>query len=178
MNRPIDICSVDLGNAPDKLRRANKVALFGNGGNLAVAQHMASDIFRHTGKFCYAPDSVNTTALANQSDWKVPWMEYAQYADLVIGITCRKGATVAEALMSIRNKCDTLLICPQQHDTLDTLVIPAISYHQFEVYALWTIYMLMEEIGVDLPKLPHIMDNISKPLDVHDTSLTLSLNQS
>ena len=178
MNRPVDICSVDLGNAPDKLRRANKVALFGNGGNLAVAQHMASDITRHTGKFCYAPDSVHTTALGGDGDWKIAWMQYAEFADLVIGITCRNTSGISNAMLEVKDKCDTLLICPQQHRDLDTLIIPAISYHQFEVYALWTIYMLMEEIGVDLPKLPHIMDNISKPLDVHDTFLTLSLNQS
>ena len=37
--------TVDLRDAPDKLRKAKTVALFGNGGNMAVAQHMASDIF-------------------------------------------------------------------------------------------------------------------------------------
>ena len=45
------------------LKKANRIALNGNGGNLAIAQHMASDIYRHTGKFCFAPDSVNTTCL-------------------------------------------------------------------------------------------------------------------
>ena len=156
MNRPIDICSVDLGNAPDKLRRANKVALFGNGGNLAVAQHMASDITRHTGKFCYAPDSVHTTALGGDGDWKMAWMQYGKHADLVMGITCRKNSGVSNAIMKIRHQCDTLLLAPEQHDTLDTLVIPAKTYHEFECTALWTIYRIMEHIGVILPELPHI----------------------
>ena len=117
---------------------------------------MASDIFRHTGKFCFAPDSVNTTALADKNDWKVPWMEYAQFADLIIGITCRNHAGVADALMTVKDKCDTLLICPTQHKVLDTLIIPARSYHEFECNSLWTIYMMMEHIGVELPNLPHI----------------------
>ena len=42
---------VNLRHFPSKLMKAKSVAILGNGGNLAVAQHMASDIFRHTGKF-------------------------------------------------------------------------------------------------------------------------------
>ena len=156
MNRPVDQCIIDLRDAPQKLKKANTVALFGNGGNLAVAQHMASDIFRHTGKFCYAPDSINTTALANQSDWKTPWMQYAEHADLVIGISCRNYASVSEALMSVRDKSDTILFAPVKHDALYTVVVPAKTYHEFECNVLWAIYMMMEEIGIDLPVLPHL----------------------
>ena len=147
---------VDFKHYPSKLHKARTIALFGNGGNLAVAQHMASDIFRHTGKFCFAPDSINTTALANSDDWKTPWMQYAKYADLVIGITCRKHAGVSDALMEVRHQCDTLLIAPEQHEVLDTVIIPAKTYHEFECNAMWTIYMMMEHIGVELPDLPHI----------------------
>ena len=45
------------------LKESNRIALIGTGGNLAIAQHMASDIYRHTNKFCFAPDAINTTAL-------------------------------------------------------------------------------------------------------------------
>ena len=147
---------VNLRHFPSKLNKARSVALLGNGGNLAVAQHMASDIFRHTGKFCFAPDSINTTALADKSDWKVPWMQYAKHADLVIGISCRKHAGVSDALMEVRNQCDTLLFAPEQHETLDTCIIPAKTYHEFEANVLWQIYMMMEHIGVELPVLPHL----------------------
>ena len=135
---------VDLRHFPSKLHKAKTIALFGNGGNLAVAQHMASDITRHTGKFCYAPDAIHTTALGGDGDWKVAWMQYAEFADLVIGITCRNCSGISNALMEVQDKCDTLLICPQQ------------TYHEFECTALWTIYRLMEHIGVELPDLPHI----------------------
>ena len=147
---------INLRHFPSKLHKARSVALLGNGGNLAVAQHMASDIFRHTGKFCFAPDSINTTALADNKDWKVPWMQYAKHADLVIGITCRKDSGVSNAIMEVRHQCDTLLIAPLHHDVLDTLVIPTKTYHEFECTALWTIYRIMENLGVILPELPHI----------------------
>tara|TARA_Y100001938_G_scaffold127071_1_gene179587 strand:- start:89 stop:544 length:456 start_codon:yes stop_codon:yes gene_type:complete len=148
---------VELGSSNiQKFKKANRIALFGNGGNLAVAQHMASDIFRHTGKFCFAPDSINTTALAGDVDWKKPWMRYAKNADLIIGISCRKNATISAALSTVEYPIQTILIAPEQHDTLATIVIPAKSYHEFECNAIWTIYMLMESIGVELPLLPHL----------------------
>ena len=147
---------VDLRHFPSKIMKAKSIALIGNGGNLSIAQHMASDISRHTGKFCFAPDSVHTTALGGDGDWKTPYMSYAKNADLIIGITCRKDSGVSNAIMEIRHQCDTLLIAPIYHDVLDTLVIPAKTYHEFECTALWTIYRIMEHIGVILPNLPHI----------------------
>ena len=147
---------VDLRHFPSKIMKARSIALIGNGGNLSIAQHMASDISRHTGKFCFAPDSVHTTALGGDGDWKTPYMSYAKNADLIIGITCRKDSGVSNAIMEIRHQCDTLLIAPIYHDVLDTLVIPAKTYHEFECTALWTIYRIMEHIGVILPNLPHI----------------------
>ena len=147
---------VDLRHFPSKLMKAGSVALIGNGGNLAIAQHMASDITRHTGKFCFAPDSVHLTAGGGDGDWKLSWMQYAKHADLIIGITCRKHSSTSDAVMSMRHQCDTLLFAPEQHEVLDTVIIPAQNYHEFETNSLLQIYMMMEHIGVVLPKLPHI----------------------
>ena len=136
---------------------SNSIALVGTGGNLAIAQHMASDIYRHTGKFTFAPDSVGLTALGGDGDWKHDWIKYAnKCADLIIGITCRKYSSTSDAVMNIRHQCDTLLFAPEQHEVLDTVVIPARTYHEFETNALWQLYVMLEHIGVVLPKLPHI----------------------
>jgi len=147
---------VDLRHFPSKLMKAGSVALIGNGGNLAIAQHMASDITRHTGKFCFAPDSVHTTAVGGDGDWKLSWMQYAKHADLIIGLTCRKHSSTSAAVMDIRHQCDTLLFAPEQHEVLDTVIIPARTYHEFETNALWQLYVMLEHIGVVLPKLPHL----------------------
>lgn len=134
-------------------KNSRSIALIGNGGNLAIAQHMASDIYRHTGKFCFAPDSVNLTALGGDRDWKEEWIEYARSgADLIIAITCRVYSPMVKVLEKTNTK--VLLIAPNQHETLETIVIPATHYHKFECEALMTIYMLMEYNGVELPKLP------------------------
>ena len=148
---------VNLKHFSSKLYKARTIALIGNGGNLAVAQHMASDIARHTGKFCFSPESIHTTAVGGDDDWKKAWVtQYAKHADLIIGITCRKDATIAAALLTIEYPKQTILIAPERNDNIGTIVIPARSYHEFECNAIWSIYMLMESIGVELPLLPHL----------------------
>jgi len=132
---------------------ARKIALIGNGGNLAIAQHMASDIYRHTDKFCFAPEAIGLTALGGDHDWKEEWIDYAEHvADLIIAITCRIYSPMVKVLEQTPTK--VLLIAPKKHEFLETIVIEATHYHTFECEALSTIYMLMEYNGVELPKLP------------------------
>tara|TARA_Y100001963_G_scaffold157664_1_gene254508 strand:+ start:4614 stop:5084 length:471 start_codon:yes stop_codon:yes gene_type:complete len=156
MNR-LYIKSPEIERGAWMLHQATKVALIGNGGNLAICQHAASDIQRHTGKFCFAPDSIHLSALGGDNDWKAAFINYAgQYADLVIGIGCRTNSPLMDALKTNSCSMPTLAIVPKPviHEHLETIVIPVDTYHEFEVNALWTIYMLMEYNGVKLPKLP------------------------
>jgi len=143
---------------------ASQIALIGTGGNLAIAQHMSSDIYRHTGKFCFAPDSVGLTALGGDGDWKHEWIKYANKgADLIIGITCRINSPLTLELEKISitapygGSTQILLIAPTQHETLETIVIESTHYHEFEVKALSIIYELMEKSGVVLPELPKVV---------------------
>ena len=136
------------------LKKANRIALIGNGGNLAIAQHMASDIYRHTNKFCFAPDAINTTALGGDGDWKKEWLDYAVInADLIIGITCRVNSPLVLALEKL--DVEVLLLAPDQHEFLNTIVINSVYYHEFEINALSTIYLMMAAGGWELPKLPN-----------------------
>jgi phosphoheptose isomerase len=145
--------NVKLG--ADLFDKANRVAFMGKGGNLAIAQHAASDVYRHTGKFTFAPDSVNTTAIAEDGLWFDPWVAYAQQnCDLLIAITCRLNSPITKALEDnfIENKI--LLIAPQKHLYIPTIEIETKTYHEFEVTCLWTIYRMMEYNGLSLPTLP------------------------
>jgi|9_EtaG_2_1085328.scaffolds.fasta_scaffold02095_6 hypothetical protein len=154
---------------------AKRIALIGNGGNLAIAQHMASDIYRHTGKFCFAPDSVGLTALGGDGDWKNEWIRYAkQGADLIIGITCRVNSPLTQELEKVSitapygGSTQTLLMAPDKHENIETIVIDATHYHHFEVKALATIYEMMEQTGVILPELPKVVqryDDITEDRD-------------
>ena len=145
-----------------KFKNANRIALVGTGGNLAIAQHMASDIYRHTGKFCFAPDSVNLTALGGDGDWKESWLEYARKgADLIIAITCRVESPLTRQLVND----NVILLSPIYHETIPTIRIDSTYYHEFECRALYAIYMLMQQTGVPLPTLPKV---VQKNIDVSE----------
>ena len=153
----MNLLDLDLTKANSMLEKASKIALIGSGGNMAICQHMASDIYRHTGKYCFAPSDVMMSSLGSDEDWKDPWLEYAcECADLVIAIACRSKSKLVTALEDIEYAVPTLLFAPQKHRTIETVVIPVETYHEFEVNAMWSIYMMMEQLGYDLPKLPQV----------------------
>ena len=131
--------------------------MIGNGGNLAIAQHMASDIYRHTNKFCFAPDAINTTALGGDGDWKKNWLDYAcTNADLIIGITCRINSPMVLALERVG--VPVLLIAPEEHPVLDTIT-GCLYYHEFEINALSALYLIIAAGEQELPLLPHNVES-------------------
>jgi DNA-binding MurR/RpiR family transcriptional regulator len=145
----------NIENAAKMFNRASRIGLIGNGGNLSVAQHMASDIYRHTDKFCFAPDSISITAFDVDGGWHQQWIDYACHtADLIIGITCRMQSPLVSALEDVEYGMPVLLIAPEKHSKIETIVLDVETYHEFEVNAIWTMYMLMEYNGITLPKLP------------------------
>ena len=178
----------ELRVAADMLSSATNVALLGTGGNLAIAQHMASDIYRHMNKFCFAPDSVNQTALGGDYDWKIPWLDYAaKSADLIILITCRIQSPAVYAVEALEKewrrsppfRTHVLIIAPEKHEYLPTLVVESNFYHEFEVFAMMSIYNMMEECGVELPALPRHAPtkDISSRCDVYCVDIDGTLTE-
>lgn len=143
------------------VKRSNRVAIIGNGGNLAIAQHVASDMNRYLGKFCFAPDAVHLSALSKDQPWHLPWIEYAaKHADLIIGISTRNDSPIANSLAIV--DCSTYLFAPEKHESVPTIVIDKnscrridsntddLTFHEFEVEVLWQFYMLFHACGADL----------------------------
>jgi len=128
--------------------KAERIAIIGNGGNLAIASHGASDMTRHLGKHCFAPEAVHLTALGGDEGWHKKWIEeYACFADLVIGITTRVDSPIALARIDIATAPMDI-----PHATY-THVIKEETYHEFEVAALLSLYQMMEAAGAVLPKI-------------------------
>ena len=153
----MNLQNADITNGAKMLDKASRIAIIGSGGNLSIAQHAASDIQRHTGKFCFAPDSVHLTAVGNDVDWKYEWVAYAaQHCDMILGISARSESPMIRVLDEFGFGIPTLVIAPKKVNSpyIHTISIPCKYYHEFEVNALWTIYMLMEYNGVKLPALP------------------------
>ena len=134
----------------DSVKSAKSIAIIGNGGNLAIARHAASDMSRHLDKFCFAPEAVHLTALGGDDGWHDKWVDqYGSHAELLIGITTRSVSPIGDALM-FRN---SFLFAPKKHRLIPTVVIPSATFHEFEVKTLWQFYMLMEKCGAKLPRL-------------------------
>lgn len=135
-----------------KINEANSIAIVGNGGNLAVASHAASDLTRYLGKFCFAPTAVHLTALGGDNPWHKEWIHtYATNADLIIGITTRINSPISNAIETLDH--NKFLIAPKEHPTVDTLIINSETYHEFEVNVLWEFYMLFQECGAELKRI-------------------------
>jgi len=128
--------------------KAERIAIIGNGGNLAIASHGASDMTRHLGKHCFAPEAVHLTALGGDEGWHKKWIEeYACFADLIIGITTRVDSPIALAGIDIAIAPMDIPYATYTH------VIPEKTYHEFEVKALLSLYQMMEAAGAVLPKI-------------------------
>ena len=147
----------------ESVKSAKSVAIIGNGGNLAIANHVGSDMNRYLGKFTFYPDAVHLTALSQDKARHKPWIHYAsQNADVIIGITTRVKSPIADALAELPDHYDCFLFCPEEHPTVPTIVIDKdkcrrideekenLTFHEFEVEVLWQFYMLFHECGADL----------------------------
>ena len=135
----------------DAVKRSSSIAVIGNGGNLAIAKHAASDMSRHLNKFCFAPECIHMSALGGDERWHEKWIDQyaAGAADLLIGITTRIDSPIAKALQ-FRN---AFIFAPQKHSLVPTVVVDKKTFHEFEVETLWQFYMLMEQCGADLPSI-------------------------
>lgn len=132
----------------DCIKSAKRIAIIGNGGNLAIASHGASDMTRHLNKHCFAPEAVHLTALGGDEGWHKKWIEdYACFADLIIGITTRVDSPIAKCPLDIA-------IAPMDiPNATYTHIIKEKTYHEFEVAALLSLYHMMEACGAELPEI-------------------------
>ena len=116
----------------ESVKSAKSVAIIGNGGNLAIANHVGSDMNRYLGKFTFYPDAVHLTALSQDRPWHKPWIRYAsQNADVIIGITTRVKSPIADALAELPDHYDCFLFCPEEHPTVPTVVIDRDNMSEF-----------------------------------------------
>jgi len=151
-----------FSNLVKQIQQANSIAIVGNGGNMAVAEHAASDLSRYLGKFCFAPTAVHLSAVGGDNGWHQKWIDYAALnADLIIGITTRINSPISNAL-EVLDSTNRVLIAPEEHPNVPTLVIQkntchrldpttnSLTFHEFEVEVLWQFYMLFRECGAEL----------------------------
>jgi len=150
---------------------ATHVFLFGNGGNLAIADHAAIDISRLTNKNALAPGSaITATSIigdTNAQNWFKKWLEYRLRGIdcskcLVIGFSCSTTGTSSESLVLALNYADgqgvnAALISAQPKQDLEEEILNISQdvslYHTSEVLSLALTYQLIHSADFECPSI-------------------------
>ena len=156
----------DLQAAYDK---ADFIFYIGNGGNLAVASHAASDAARLTNKNVMAPeDSIGLTALIGDVGYRELFKTWTQgktrnlpeASCLVIGLSCSKSSDSALGILDALYWCaeqgmKTAIFSAGPKEELHSSTIPIIQNTQFhhtsEILSLALSYELVKGSGFELP---------------------------
>ena len=152
-------------------RKSKLVFIFGNGGNLAIADHAAVDISRLTDKNAIAPGSgITATSIIGDEDalsWFKKWLEYRfRNIDLdhacVICFSCSTNGTSSEASVralnyAAENGVPSVLISAQPKFDLDPRIISVSQdvtlYHTSEIMSLALTYQLTHSAGFECPSV-------------------------
>lgn len=152
-------------------RNASRVYILGNGGNLLVAQHAASDISRLTSKHARAPGGIGMASALIQDDgyehWLKVWLDgelrgldaNALAGVLTIGLSASgRSRNIFEALRWIRLRGgQTGLISgrgPSERVPGIVVNLDAQYYHSSECLSLMLAYQLICCVGGESPRLP------------------------
>ena len=151
--------------------RSKNILIFGNGGNLAIADHAAIDITRLTDKNAIAPGSgITATSIIGDKDadsWFKKWIEYRLRGInlntcMVICLSCSttgtsSGASVRALNYAADRGIPAVLISAQPKEDLDERIISVSQnvslYHTSEVLSLALTYQLTHSAGFECPSI-------------------------
>jgi D-sedoheptulose 7-phosphate isomerase len=153
----------------EKIKKANRIYVIGNGGLHFVASHMATDMSRLIeNKAVYSFDSVGyITSNSNDhgfSEVFTRWLETITKVDkpnesLVIGLSCSgNSSNVIGALHWAQNEgIDTFMISGQKSEILKEqnkeLIFNCEYFHTVEVLCMMLFYELIHSVGSHCPSI-------------------------
>ena len=164
--------------------QAKRIVIFGNGGNLAVADHAAIDISRLTDKLGLCPGSgILASSLINDKGhdkWLSTWVEISARGlskdvlrkTLFIGISSSgKSENVVSALnlaSSMQSRCWLITassLKTKQSINFNFCKLELKEYHTAEVLTLLLIYQLIHSAGFDCPPISEASKDSAKTFD-------------
>ena len=152
-------------------KKAENIFMFGNGGNLAIADHAAIDVSRLTDKNCIAPGSgITATSIIGDKDaesWFETWLKYRLRGldtskCMVISFSCSTSGTSSNASIKALSYAAELgipavLISAQPKVDLDERIISISQnvslYHTSEIMSLTLTYQLTHSAGFECPSV-------------------------
>ena len=158
-------------NLESAFNKAEFVYIFGNGGNMGVADHAAIDISRLTDKNAQCPGSgVRATSIIGDTsfeEWFKIWLEMVSRGVdpskcIAIGLSCSTTGLSSNSIVSalnwaIERGMDASLFSAQPKEKLDKRIIPITQYtkyyHTSEILSLALTYQLTHASGFDCPTI-------------------------
>ncbi len=155
----------------DKFKKAKFIFIFGNGGNMGVADHAAIDISRLTDKNALCPGSgVRATSIigdTNFEDWFKNWVEMTSRGInpkdcLAIGLSCSSTGASSNSIVNALDWCvdkgiGTCLFSATEKSNLNKEIIhinqDTVYYHTSEVLSLALTYQLTHSAGFKCPSI-------------------------
>lgn len=159
------------GLLEEKFKAAEFVLFIGNGGNLAVAQHAASDVNRLTEKFALSPTNLSHfTAVACEEgveSWPMSWVqktlasESRRHSAVLIGFSCSSDGASARSIVSASAEAASLgvpsfLLTAQPKSVeqpVHVICVDAMHYHTAELIYMASFYQLIASSGCQLPAI-------------------------
>lgn len=137
----------------ERVKNSRTTLFIGNGGNMAVANHMASDISRYLKKSTLVPDVIHLTALGGDNQWVKPYVTHTLESnpniDLIIGITSRTTSPIYTTLRDLEVPSSILLMAEPNHS--DDIHVPVEHLHLFETACLLALYSIVQNLRVNFP---------------------------
>jgi len=150
---------------------AEHVFIFGNGGNMGVADHAAIDISRLTDKNCRCPGSgVRATSIIGDTSFEVWFKEWLKIATrgidaskcLVLGLSCSTVGASSNSILNacnwaIENNIDAAMFCAQPKENINPKITQIVQhakhYHTSEILSLMLSYQLVHSAGFECPTI-------------------------
>lgn len=167
----------------EKFDKAKFIFIFGNGGNMGVADHAAIDISRLTNKNALCPGSgVRATSIigdTNFEDWFKNWLEMSSRGInpqecLAIGLSCSSTGASSNSIINalnwcVRKKIQACLFSATEKNDLNNNIIHinqnTTYYHTSEVLSLALTYQLTHSAGFKCPSIKGKADSRLKEVN-------------
>ena len=139
------------------------ILLIGSGGNIAISEHMASDLSRHTEKSIFSPGSLADFTIRDPS-MKIqnPYLRWVNkficFNKKILVIAISSSGT-SKSLIEVLDfakfeNANTWIFSGKTEKTNhNTIYLDTMHYHEHEITSMMLFYNIVNVLGFDLPKI-------------------------
>lgn len=157
------ISTSNYDNLCTSFKNSDLILLIGSGGNIAISEHMASDLSRHTGKSIFSPGSMTDFTIRDPNmEIQNPYLRWVnkfislKKKILLIAISSSgTSETLLESLDKAKlSGADTWIFSGKTENTRhNTIFLDTSYYHEHEVTSMMLFYNIVNRLNCKLPKI-------------------------